>query len=292
MNALSAGACGALTTNVLHEVLRRAVPDAPRVDLLGMQALTRMIATRSEPPKGGSLYAATLAADLLSNTAYFSLAGLVPRSKTVTAGVVLGIAAGIGAVALPRPLGLDASTTSRTVTTKALTIGLYVAGGLVTGSLLAALQHDAPSKADDAEAPDRPRRWNTSIDGFVWIPRMADKARMARAGRLGTYLMGHSPIDRALLKRLNVTTNEFMEIVDENADDALVLAALRRRGFDEAKVAKWSDTFATRYRDYIPLWDLDEGYVDASPVQRVGLAAFRPLEAPLMGLVRRLRPAP
>lgn len=82
-NALVAGAVGAVTTNVLHELVRRGVPAAPRVDLLGMQALAKLVATRAKPPAGKALYAQTMTADLLSNSAYFSLIGLAPRARAV-----------------------------------------------------------------------------------------------------------------------------------------------------------------------------------------------------------------
>ena len=84
---------------------------------------------------------------------------------------------------------------------------------------------------------------------------------MRQRGALGAYLMGHSPVDKALLKRLGLRTDEFVAIVARSADDAAVLAALRTRGFDEPAVRRWSDGFPQRYATYIKLWDLDEGYV-------------------------------
>lgn len=135
-NTLLAGALGAATTNLLHEAVRRTIPDAPRVDLLGMQALSKLVATQTDPPKGRALYAATLAGDLLSNTAYFSLIALGPRSHALKIGFAVGTVAGLGAVLLPKPLGLSDSTTSRTQTTAALTLALYALGGLATGFAL------------------------------------------------------------------------------------------------------------------------------------------------------------
>jgi hypothetical protein len=137
-NALLAGALGAATTNLLHETVRRIYPNAPRVDLLGMQALSKLVATQTEPPKGRALYAATLAGDLLSNSAYFSLIGLGPRSHALKIGFAVGTLAGLGAVALPKPLGLSESTTSRTPATAVLTLAMYTLGGLATGFALRA----------------------------------------------------------------------------------------------------------------------------------------------------------
>ncbi len=120
---------------------------------------------------------------------------------------------------------------------------------------------------------------------------MIDKARMRESGRLGTYLLGHSPVDRALLERLNVGTEDFATIVRAAANDDAVVAALRAR-WDEARVRRWSERFPRTYRALIRLWDLDEGYASPNAAERAGLALFRPFEAAAMELVRRLRRAP
>jgi nitric oxide reductase large subunit len=137
MNALTrsfaAGAAGAITTNVLHEITRRSVPNAPRVDLLGMQAVSRMLTVAGfTQPEEQKLYGATLAGDLLSNALYFS-AVRAWHEQPIAAGIALGAIAGLGAVVLPEPLGLRAETTSASTQTAMLTAGLYIAGGLAAG---------------------------------------------------------------------------------------------------------------------------------------------------------------
>jgi Domain of unknown function (DUF5069) len=136
-----------------------------------------------------------------------------------------------------------------------------------------------------------PRRWNTEIDGIRWLPRMIDKARMQQRGELGNYLLGHSPVDHALLTRMNLTTEQFAEIVRHARDDAAVLEAVRA-SWDEARVRRWSERFTSTYRTYIMLWDLDEGYVRPNRLQAVGMALFKPLEGVAMSLLRRVRRAP
>lgn len=140
--------------------------------------------------------------------------------------------------------------------------------------------------------PGVPPRWDVSVDGICWLPRMIEKARMRQRGALGAYLMGHSPVDKALLKRLNLGTDEFVTIVAHSSDDAAVLAALRARGFDEAAVRSWSDEFPRRYATYIKLWDLDEGYVQAAPWQKTLIAGVRYIEGPVMEGFRRIVGAP
>jgi len=137
-----------------------------------------------------------------------------------------------------------------------------------------------------------PPRWNVEVDGIRWLPRMIEKARMSERGALGAYLIGHSPVDAALLKRLNITTADFVELVREQPDDRAVLSALRARGFDEAALRRWSETFPRRYALYITLWDLDEGYATPNWWQRPLIAGFHRVEGPLMQAFRRIRRAP
>ena len=137
-----------------------------------------------------------------------------------------------------------------------------------------------------------PRRWNVEVDGICWLPRMADKARMQSDGRLGAYLMGHSPVDKALLRRLGMTTREFVTMANASPGDAALLAALRARGFDEGRVRAWCGTFTKRYSGYISLWDLDEGYRRPKPFERPLIAVARVIEGPVMGAFRRLVSAP
>jgi hypothetical protein len=136
-----------------------------------------------------------------------------------------------------------------------------------------------------------PRRWNETVGGIRWLPRLIDKARMARRGTLGTYLFGHSPIDRGLLRRLGVTTRQFADIVAASPDDATVLDALRRHGFDEARVEQWSRQLPTRHRWIIGAIDRDERYV-ARGGWAPAFAAFSATEGFWMGLVRLIRRAP
>ena len=137
-----------------------------------------------------------------------------------------------------------------------------------------------------------PRRWNVEVEGIRWLPRLIDKVRMHDRGALGTYLLGHSPVDHGLLTRLGLTTEQFVAIVRHAPDDAAVLAALRSRGFDEPRVRRWSERFETTYRRLIPMWDLDEGYRKPGALEAAALTVFRPFEGIAMALVRRVRRAP
>ena len=138
-----------------------------------------------------------------------------------------------------------------------------------------------------------PRRWNVQVEGICWLPRMIDKARMSANGALGAYLIGNSPVDKALMRRMNVTTQDFVRIAVDHTDDAAVLAALRARpGFDEARVQRWAGRFTVRYRLFIRLWDLDEGYARPTFLQRLAIGAYRRVERFFSALVRVISPAP
>jgi hypothetical protein len=143
-----------------------------------------------------------------------------------------------------------------------------------------------------AHAP-LPRRWTVELDGIRWLPRLIDKARMRERGELGSYLLGHSPVDKAFLERAGVSTEAFAAIVRGAPDDESVLTSLRaREGWNEARIRRWSQRFPSTYRVYIAMWDLDEGYRRPNPFEAFALTAFRPFEALAMELVRRIRRAP
>jgi hypothetical protein len=137
-----------------------------------------------------------------------------------------------------------------------------------------------------------PPRWNVEVDGIRWLPRMIEKARMRERGTLGAYLIGHSPVDAALLKRLNISTEVFVQLVCLQPDDMNVLIALRARGIDEAAVRRWSEDFPRRYAPYIRLWDLHEGYTPPKRWQAPLIAGFRHVEEPLMRGFRCIRRVP
>ncbi|KAA6440327.1 hypothetical protein FEM33_06900 [Dyadobacter flavalbus] len=137
INNISAGLAGAVVLNILHESAKRFFPNAPRVDLVGEEALSGILESAGiEPPKGNALYAATLAADVVSNALYYSLIGAGKKENVLLRGAGIGLAAGIGALTLTKPLGLNDAPVNRTNTTKALTVAWYLVGGLVTALVI------------------------------------------------------------------------------------------------------------------------------------------------------------
>ena len=132
--SLLSGAAGASALTALHEGLRRSVPAAPRMDVLGRRAIAGMMqAAGAEPLKGNALQSAALGGDLIANSLFYALVAFSTPRRAPAVGTALGLVAGIGAVVLPKPLGLGSKPSARTMTTSLLTIGLYAAGGAVAG---------------------------------------------------------------------------------------------------------------------------------------------------------------
>ena len=134
LSALGSGLAGACALTALHETTRRTIPDAPRMDVLGMRAIRGLMrCCGQKPPSGDALHELALGGDVVSNTLYYSLVGTGNADTAPARGLMLGIAAGVGAVVLPGPLGLGTGPSSRTFATQAMTVGMYALGGLAAG---------------------------------------------------------------------------------------------------------------------------------------------------------------
>lgn len=141
ISSLIGGLAGAAALNILHQTVKQFAHDAPRVDLVGEEALSKGLEKLGfEPPAGDALFTATMAADLISNAAYYSLIGFGKKKNLLLAGAASGLAAGIGAVELTKPLGLSDAPVTRTTQTKVMTVAWYTIGGLVAGTVMYALR--------------------------------------------------------------------------------------------------------------------------------------------------------
>ncbi|MFC4636829.1 hypothetical protein [Deinococcus hohokamensis] len=130
-----AGLAGAVTVTVLNEGVRRVLPHAPRMEVIGERALAGTLeAVGADPPRGEALYGWTMLADLVSNSLYYGLVAVAGPAQAWPLGGALGLAAGVGAVALPRPLGLGEQPDARSPQTPVLTAAWYLAGGLAAAA--------------------------------------------------------------------------------------------------------------------------------------------------------------
>lgn len=137
---LAGGLAGATAVTLIHESIKAVVPQAPRMDRLGMEAIAKGLRKANrEVPRQEALFTAALAGDLLSNAIYYSAIGIGGEKNIWLRSTLLGLSAGIGAVVLPAPLGLNERHSNRTITTQLMTIGLYVTGALVTTAVIKVL---------------------------------------------------------------------------------------------------------------------------------------------------------
>jgi hypothetical protein len=114
------------------------------MDVLGMRALARGAhAMRRTPPGGRHLYRASLAGDLAANSLYYGLVGV--GTAPVRTGLLLGLAAGIGALQLPPLMGLGTAPHAHSRANQAMTIAWYALGGLVAGAVHRSLTARTPA---------------------------------------------------------------------------------------------------------------------------------------------------
>lgn len=129
------GLAGALSLTAVHETVRQFLPEAPRVDLVGIRAVRELLNKTDLPIPGLSTQRQlALGGDLISNATYYSLAG-----RSYSRGLLLGLAAGLGGVFLPGPMGLGEAPTNRNTSTQLLTIGYYTLAGLVATAVTRSL---------------------------------------------------------------------------------------------------------------------------------------------------------
>jgi hypothetical protein len=146
-SAALGGLAGAAALTVLHETIKKFDSKAPRMDLLGMMALSKLLrGIGKNPPPYNRLYLYTMAGDLVSNALYYSLAGIGNKKSILQRGLALGIAAGLGAIFLPKPLHLNEDYSNRTPRTQVLTVAYYVIGSLVAAALISKFQKKAAKK--------------------------------------------------------------------------------------------------------------------------------------------------
>ena len=149
--AYAAGVAGATALTAVHQVAHRVFEDAPRMDVVGERGIARGVeAAGGTPPAGSALHRFALAGDLFANSAYYSLVACGSRANVWKRGVVLGLAAGAGALALPRHMGLGDPPRSDRVPNQIMTVAWYLVGGLAAAAFAARLsdpQQHAPNAA-------------------------------------------------------------------------------------------------------------------------------------------------
>jgi len=133
---IAAGLIGSVALNILHESVRKNVSNAPEINLLGAEAVNKTLSQYGRPIQNpDDLHKVTLELDLIANAAYYSAIGSSGKYIWPKA-IAMGLSAGIGALKLPKPLGLDPSPVTETTQKQVLTVGYYLFGALVTALAL------------------------------------------------------------------------------------------------------------------------------------------------------------
>ena len=136
ISSLTSGAAGAVALTAIHELGRRQLTYAPRLDVLGMRALRRFVpGFEHDRPRSSRLRRWALAGDLLANTVYYAAIPSRSRGGTWTRAAALGLSAGAGALLLPEPMGLGDAPHAERRASQAMTVAWYVAGALVSAAL-------------------------------------------------------------------------------------------------------------------------------------------------------------
>ncbi|HEX5819151.1 MAG TPA: hypothetical protein VFY20_09745 [Gemmatimonadales bacterium] len=140
--AVVSGAAGAVALTAIHQLARHRLEYPPRMDVLGKRALARLMRSAGWMPRDEQvLERNAFAGDLVANTAYYAAVSLAPRHP-LRCGVLLGVAAGLGALLLPPVMGLGYPPHSNAWSNRVMTVAWYTLGGLVAGGTFAALGHD------------------------------------------------------------------------------------------------------------------------------------------------------
>jgi hypothetical protein len=140
LQALASGLAGACVLTLFHQAAQKMTDKAPRADVLGMRALNKAIRKADwQSPPDDQLYKWALAGDMVANSAYYSLVNVGSEDRTWFRGALLGLGAGLGALALPGPMGLGSRPTNRTRATQAMTVAWYLLGGLAAAAASQAL---------------------------------------------------------------------------------------------------------------------------------------------------------
>ncbi|SFM84429.1 hypothetical protein SAMN05428949_1007 [Chitinophaga sp. YR627] len=145
--SMTSGLVSSVALTVLHQTLKNNVSHAPRMDKLGMEALGKTLDNAGiAVPKKKTLYYSAMVGDIAGNAGYYSLVGMNPKNSIAT-GAALGLMAGIGAIALPGKLGLKKRYSNESGKTQLLTLGLYVAAGLLAGAVHKLMDRKRPNRS-------------------------------------------------------------------------------------------------------------------------------------------------
>lgn len=128
-----AGLGGAIALNVLHQFVKNNYQNVPDFNEVEEEAIDKSLEKINLQVKDhNKLYNATVAGDIVTNALYYTFTPFKMNS-------IIGALGGLGAMVLPKKLGLDNTPIAGTDKKKMITMGYYIFGALVAGGIYRAL---------------------------------------------------------------------------------------------------------------------------------------------------------
>lgn len=124
-----AGIGGAVALNTLHKIVKNNFHGVPNFDELEGEAIDKSLGKMNLQLKDSDkLYNATVAGDIVTNAIYYTFTPFKMNT-------VIGALGGLGAMVIPKKLGLDNTPIAGTDKKKMITVGYYVFGALVAAGI-------------------------------------------------------------------------------------------------------------------------------------------------------------
>lgn len=148
--SFGSGLVGTVTVAGLHQVSRHLLRDAPRMDVWGERVIVETFRRIGRPPPQNTRMLSWMLGNIGSDTLLYAAVGLGNPKRPVLRGGLIGAAMGVGALVLPKLLGITDRDVARTTRTRVLTVGMYLIAGLAAG----AAQHLARALEGEQAAPN------------------------------------------------------------------------------------------------------------------------------------------
>ncbi|MDO5524161.1 MAG: hypothetical protein Q4G48_08985 [Bacteroidia bacterium] len=139
-----AGLSGAVALSILHEYVKKNFVEVPEFNEVGEEVIDKSLSKINLKIKDhDKLYNATVAGDILTNAVYYAFTPFKLNS-------VIGALGGLGAIALPKKLGLDNTPIAGTDKKKMITVGYYIFGAMVASGMYKLLTINRRRRGDKA----------------------------------------------------------------------------------------------------------------------------------------------
>ncbi|MGK7392644.1 MAG: hypothetical protein ACNS60_19980 [Candidatus Cyclobacteriaceae bacterium M2_1C_046] len=127
---IATGLAGSTALTGLHQALL-GMDEAPRVDLLGKEALEKVAGNGKSGISQSTFYWGSIAGDILSNSAFYSI--IAKAKNPIFTGALVGGVIGAFTLISPNLFGLNKDFVRSSEKKKYITLGYYIFGGIAAG---------------------------------------------------------------------------------------------------------------------------------------------------------------